>query len=107
MGTSSGRIRSMEDGNCSKRTRGISLTTIVFTVVSANYERNIVILPSNKIFGAKGELHVDSVIASASMEHPLHRSHELNIPGDNYRVKDKRQGAVLPQPNCQVEQHSQ
>ncbi|MDE0235150.1 MAG: IS21-like element helper ATPase IstB [bacterium] len=70
--------------------------TAFFTLVSARYERGSIILTSNKGFGEWGELLGDSVIASAILDRLLHHSHVLNIRGDSYRLKDKRQSGLFP-----------
>ena len=54
-------------------------------------ERGCIILTSNKGFGEWGELLGDSVIASAVLDRLLHDSHVLNIRGERYRLREKRQ----------------
>ena len=70
--------------------------TAFFTLVSARYERGSIILTSNKGFGEWGELLGDTVIASAILDRLLHHSHVLNIRGESYRLKDKRQAGLFP-----------
>ena len=65
--------------------------TAFFTLVSARYERGSIILTSNKGFGEWGELLGDSVIASAVLDRLLHHSRVLNIRGESYRLREKRQ----------------
>ena len=67
----------------------------LFTLVSARYERGSSILTSNKGFGEWGELVGDNVIASAILDRLLHRSHVLNIRGESYRLREKRQAGLL------------
>ena len=67
-----------------------------FTLVSARYERGSIILTSNKGFGEWGELLGDSVIASAVLDRLLHHSHVLNIRGESYRLREKRQAGLFP-----------
>ena len=38
----------------------------------------------------------DSVIAAATLDRLLHYSHVLNIRGESYRLKDKRQAGIFP-----------
>ena len=38
----------------------------------------------------------DTVIAPAVRERLLHHSHVLNIRGESYRLKDKRQAGLFP-----------
>ena len=65
-------------------------------LVSARYERGSTILTSNKGFGEWGELPGDSVIASAVLDRLLHHSHVLNIRGESYQLREKRQAGLFP-----------
>ena len=69
--------------------------TAFFTLVSARYERGSIILTSNKGFGEWGELLGDTVIASAVLDRLLHHSHVLNIRGESYRLREKRQSGIF------------
>ena len=69
--------------------------TAFFSLVSARYERGSIILTSNKGFSEWGELLGDTVIATAILDRLLHHSHVLNIRGESYRLKDKRQAGLL------------
>ena len=70
--------------------------TAFFTLVSALYERGSIILTSNKGFGEWGELLGDTVIASAVLDRLLHHSHVINIRGESYRLREKRQAGLFP-----------
>ena len=70
--------------------------TAFFTLVSARYERGSIILTSNKGFGEWGELLGDTVIASAVLDRLLHHSHVINIRGESYRLREKRQAGLFP-----------
>ena len=70
--------------------------TAFFTLVSARYERGSIILTSNKGFAEWGELLNDTVIAGAILDRLLHHSHVVNIRGESYRLKDKRQAGLFP-----------
>ena len=69
--------------------------TAFFSLVSARYERGNIILTSNKGFPDWGELLGDTVIATAILDRLLHHSHVINIRGESYRLKDKRQSGLL------------
>ena len=69
--------------------------TAFFTLVSARYERGSIILTSNKGFGEWGELLGDTVIAAAVLDRLLHHSHVLNVRGESYRLREKRQSGIL------------
>ena len=70
--------------------------TTFFTLVSARYERGSIILTSNKGFGEWGELLGDTVIASAVLDRLLRHSHVLNIRGESFRLREKRQAGLFP-----------
>ena len=69
--------------------------TAFFSLVSARYERGSIILTSNKGFAEWGELLGDIVIATAILDRLLHHSHVLNIRGESYRLRDKRQAGLM------------
>ena len=69
--------------------------TAFFSLVSARYEKGSIILTSNKGFADWGELLGDTVIATAILDRMLHHSHVINIHGESYRLKDKRQSGLL------------
>ncbi len=69
--------------------------TAFFSLVSARYERGSIILTSNKGFADWGELLGDTVIATAVLDRLLHHSHVINIRGESYRLKGKRQSGLL------------
>ena len=73
--------------------------TAFFTLVSARYERGSIILTSNKGFGEWGELLGDTVIASAVLDRLLHHSHVLNIRGESFRLREKRQAGLFRHSN--------
>ena len=64
--------------------------------MSARYGRGSIILTSNKGFGEWGELLGDTVIASAVLARLLHHSHVLNIRGESFRLREKRQAGLFP-----------
>jgi DNA replication protein DnaC len=72
--------------------------SLLFQVICARYERNgAIILTSNKAFGEWGEVFGgDAIMASAALDRLLHRATVINIRGESYRLKEKRQaGATL------------
>lgn len=70
-------------------------STALFTLVSARYERGNIILTSNKGFAEWGEVLGDNVIATAVLDRLLHHSHVLNIRGESYRLREKRQAGLV------------
>lgn len=67
--------------------------SLLFQVICQRYEKNqSIILTSNKAFGEWGEVFAgDPVMASAALDRLLHRCTVLNIRGESYRLKEKRQ----------------
>ena len=47
-------------------------------------------------FGECGQLLGDSVIASAVLDRLPHHSYVLNIRGESYRLREKRQAGLSP-----------
>lgn len=62
-----------------------------FQIVSNRYEKGSIILTSNKSYGNWGEVFGDSVVATAILDRLLHHSTTINIKGDSYRIKEKKQ----------------
>ena len=56
--------------------------TAFFTLVSARYERDSIILTSNKGFAEWGELLNDTVIAGVILDRLLHHPHVVNMRGE-------------------------
>ena len=71
--------------------------SLLFQVVCQRYERNhAVVLTSNKAFSEWGEVFAgDAVLASAALDRLLHRSTVINIKGESYRLKEKRQAGLF------------
>ena len=69
--------------------------TAFFTLVSARYARGSIILTSNKGFGEWGQVLGDAVIATAILDRLLHHSHVLNIRGESYRLREKKQAGLI------------
>src|SRR5215471_559851 len=69
--------------------------TALFSLISARYERGSIVLTSNKGFGEWGEVLGDAVIATAILDRLLHHSHVLNIRGESYRLREKKQAGLI------------
>jgi DNA replication protein DnaC len=76
-------------------------TTCLFQLISERYEQGSMILTSNKSYGDWGAIFQDNVIASAILDRLLHHSHTINIKGESYRLKDKREAGVWSQPGAE------
>ena len=70
--------------------------SLLFQVVAHRYDKGQpIILTSNKAFSDWGEVFAgDAVMASAALDRLLHRSTVINIRGESYRLKEKRQAGL-------------
>jgi DNA replication protein DnaC len=66
---------------------------LMFSLVSARYERASMIVTSNKAFSAWGEIFGDEVVAAAMIDRLVHHAEILALKGDSYRLRDKDLGA--------------
>src|SRR5450631_1742806 len=68
---------------------------LMFSLVSARYERASMIVTSNKPFSAWGEIFGDEVVAVAMIDRLIHHAEILSLKGDSYRLKDRDLGPQL------------
>ncbi len=70
--------------------------TFLFELVNKRYQaKKSMIVTSNKSFGQWGEVFPDPVMAVAILDRLLHHATTINIKGDSYRLKN-RKDAGLP-----------
>ena len=62
---------------------------LMFTLVSARYERASLIVTSNKPFSEWGGIFGDDVTAAAMIDRLVHHAEILSLKGDSYRLKDR------------------
>jgi DNA replication protein DnaC len=69
--------------------------SLLFQVICQRYEKNqAIVLTSNKAFGEWGDVFAgDPIMASAALDRLLHRSTVINIRGESFRMKEKRQAS--------------
>ena len=76
---------------------------LMFSLVSARYERASLIVTSNKPFSAWGEIFGDEVTAVAMIDRLVHHAEILSLKGDSFRLRGKdaaaRPRAVLAEPD--------
>jgi DNA replication protein DnaC len=67
--------------------------SLLFQVICRRYQKNQTLaLTSNKAFSDWGQVFADDpIMASAALDRLLHRSTVINIRGESYRLKEKRQ----------------
>lgn len=71
---------------------------LLFEVIAKRYEKGSVILTSNLPFGQWGQIFADdTALTSALLDRVLHHSHILQIKGDSYRIKEKKQAGLMGQ----------
>ena len=68
---------------------------LFFQLVSRRYERGAILLTSNQSLGAWGEIFGDAVIASAIRDRLLHHATTVNIKGDSYQLREKRNAGLV------------
>ncbi|KEO82014.1 hypothetical protein EL26_17750 [Tumebacillus flagellatus] len=71
---------------------------LFFQVISARYERGSIVMSSNKNFGEWGEMRGDLVLATAIFDRLLHHSHNINIRGNSYRLREKMKSGSYGMP---------
>ncbi len=72
--------------------------SLLFQVVCVRYEKQLsTIITSNKAFSDWGQVFAgDPIMASAALDRLLHRATVINIKGDSYRMREKRQAGLFP-----------
>ena len=70
--------------------------SLLFQVIANRYDKGQpIIVTSNKAFSEWGEVFAgDAVMASAALDRLLHRSTVINVRGDSFRLKEKRQAGI-------------
>lgn len=72
---------------------------LLFDVIAKRYEKASVILTSNLPFGQWGQVFAnDTALTSAMLDRVLHHSHILQIKGESYRIKEKKQAGLMDKP---------
>jgi DNA replication protein DnaC len=69
---------------------------LMFSLVSARYERASLIVTSNKPFPAWGEIFGYEVTAVAMIDRLVHHAEILSLKGDSYRLRDKDLTPLAP-----------
>jgi DNA replication protein DnaC len=79
-------------------------SALVFQAIGKRYEKGLaLVLTSNKSFVDWGHIFAgDLVLASAALDRLLHRCTVVNIRGDSYRLKERRQAGPLSLPGPEI-----
>jgi DNA replication protein DnaC len=67
-----------------------------FQVISKRYEKGATIVTSNLVFSQWSSVFAnDKVVTTAILDRLLHHSHVINILGDSYRLKEKKEEGIV------------
>lgn len=69
--------------------------SLLFQLIHRRYERGSLILTTNQPFSRWGEVFGDNVLATAILDRLLHHSVVIQITGESYRLKEKRQSGLV------------
>lgn len=61
-----------------------------FDIISKRYEKNSIIITSNKTFEEWNEVFPDAVLTSAILDRIIHHCHLIQIKGESYRMKEQK-----------------
>ena len=64
---------------------------LFFQLIARRYKKNLTILTSNKMFSQWNEVFSDLTIASAILDRVLHHCTVINIKGESYRLKERKE----------------
>jgi DNA replication protein DnaC len=64
---------------------------LFFQLIAKRYEKNSTILTSNKMFSQWNEVFSDLTIASVILDRLLHHCTVINIKGESYRLKERKE----------------
>ena len=64
---------------------------LFFQLIAKRYERASTIFTSNKTFSQWNEVFADVTIASAILDRVLHHCTVINIKGESYRLKERKE----------------
>ncbi len=64
---------------------------LFFQLIARRYEKNSTILTSNKMFSQWNEVFSDLTIESAILDRILHNCTVVNIKGQSYRLKERKE----------------
>ena len=71
--------------------------TFLFEAVSKRYEAGkSIILTSNKSYGQWGEIFPDAVLATALLDRLLHHATTINVRGESFRLRHRRNSGLPP-----------
>lgn len=67
-----------------------------FQIISKRYEKGSTILTSNLVFSKWTQVFAgDKIVTTAILDRVFHHSHIINIQGDSYRLKEKKDQGII------------
>lgn len=69
----------------------INGANLFFQLIAKRYEKSSTIFTSNKTFSSWGEIFSDNTIAAAILDRILHHCTVVNIKGESYRLKERKE----------------
>jgi DNA replication protein DnaC len=73
---------------------------LFYALIANRYERASLIVSSNKPFSAWTEIFGDAVAVAAMVDRLVHHPEIINLKGDSYRLKDRRNEVTSECSNC-------
>ena len=64
---------------------------LFFQLIARRYEKVSTVFTSNKAFSQWNDVFADITIASAILDRILHHATVINIKGESYRLKERRE----------------
>lgn len=61
-----------------------------YEIISQRYEKDSLIITSNKTFDEWGNIFWDSILASAILDRIIHHCHLVLIKGESFRMKEQK-----------------
>lgn len=77
----------------------IDESALFFQLVAARYEKNPMIITTNKAFGQWTELMAEPAIATATLDRLLHHANVFILKGESYRLKKRIENGLVPRRN--------
>ena len=69
----------------------IQWANLFFQLIARRYEKTSIVFTSNKTFSQWNEAFADVTIASAILDRVLHHCTVVNIKGESYRLKERKE----------------
>jgi DNA replication protein DnaC len=67
---------------------------LFYALIASRYERASLVLSSNKPFSSWTEIFGDAVAVSAMVDRLVHHAEIINLKGDSYRLKHRKEATT-------------